>query len=405
MDKETGVTAAEATAASTATAEPTLDDLAAQISGPAKDETDADKGKASKEKAKVPAKSEKEKDEDKPEPEDEDEKEEKSESEDEDDSEDDSEDEDESEDEEESDDEDEETDEDEDDEDDLTEAEAAAEKALEKAIENGKLPLGLRKRLEKAEAKVEEAVARAEEAERKMADADKDASRKPVGKDVSDIRTASDLREFEKKSIAVKDFCDDQLEMLETDPASVEAELRANKVSLKSADGEEDYSPATMKRWLLTMRRQARVRLSDEIPQRREEIEAEAENDKAVAEIYPALKDRKSPLAQDVQKLVKEFSAQPFTSSKLNASKSRIAIWILRGRQAELADFEAAKVKKKEKSGDDKAAKPKVKSPSPKGGGGGGERASRREQTGSSFAKADTESGFAGALAASMSGA
>ena len=287
-------------------------------------------------------------------------------------------------------------------EDEVSEELTIAEQALELAIKNGKLPLGLKKRLEKADAKVAEAISAREAAEAKLAEGGTKTV-KPVGIEIANAKNLGELRDIERKAKVAKDFCDDRLEEIVDDPEGVAKQLFDAKVFLKNAAGEDDYSVATMRRWLLSTRSQARERLSDEIPERREQLESEHKAYLQTCDLYPALRDAKSPLAIDVSKIVAKMVANPFTDPDLNASKHRIALWAIRGRQAELADLA--------KKGGSAAAtkpKPKVKSPNPKGGAAGSSgQATRKEQNANALRKVEsnpTESNLAEALASGMSG-
>jgi hypothetical protein len=111
---------------------------------------------------------------------------------------------------------------------------------------------------------------------------------------LADVDSPEKLAGVAQQAETALDQADDLLAQLEADPDAVAEVLKGAKVALKNADGQEEYSPATMGRFLRTVKANADRTLRREVPRRAQFLKsADAYAGEALT-MLPELKDAKS---------------------------------------------------------------------------------------------------------------
>lgn len=144
-----------------------------------------------------------------------------------------------------------------------------------------------------AKAQLEAAVAEVEVLKGKLAAAPVNTAM-PAAGPLDAVVDPAGLQKVAGEAEAALDQADDLLIRLDEDPAGVEAELRANKVVLKGADGTEDFSPAQMAKFLKGVKTSADKMLRREVPKRAKFLtDCDAYANEAMT-VLPELKDKNS---------------------------------------------------------------------------------------------------------------
>jgi hypothetical protein len=108
------------------------------------------------------------------------------------------------------------------------------------------------------------------------------------------VQDATQLQQVAQQAESALDLADDLLSRLEDEPEAVETVLRQSQVKLKGTDGEEDFSPQAMKKYLKEVRRNADTTLRRGIPQRQEFLKQSDAYANEALDVVPELKDAKS---------------------------------------------------------------------------------------------------------------
>lgn len=174
----------------------------------------------------------------------------------------------------------------------------------------GKVTRKLRETEEQATARVSELESRATQAEARVQELEGLTAGHQEGTSGDALADVTSIEALHKKAGAaqqVVDFCDDMLVLVKRQPQAVERELRRLNVKLTTEDGAEDYSPESMSAWLDEKRLSSNRRLTREIPQRGQFLQAEKKfSDEAMTKM-PWLKDAKNPKTARFNELVKTF--------------------------------------------------------------------------------------------------
>lgn len=135
---------------------------------------------------------------------------------------------------------------------------------------------------------------RATEAETKLAEA---GSRRPEASKAQPLANIHDPQKLESEKLKAEEAmeqAEDLLAQIEDDPQAVEAALRAAKVELKGADGTEDFSEASMKKFLRAVKTNADRMVRRNIPERLKFLQTADQAATQAVEFVPELKDPKS---------------------------------------------------------------------------------------------------------------
>jgi hypothetical protein len=200
------------------------------------------------------------------------------------------------------------------------EAEAAAGEQVENHLEDDlrqELPEAVQDKINrrigkevaktKAEREAREALeARAAELEAQLAAAPKGETRAGTTVPLGDVHDAGKLAGKKVEAEQALEQSEDLLSVLDDDPASVEEALRAAKVDLKDADGEDDYTPARMRRWLRAVQQNANRMLRTHIPNRETFLKTAETAAQRAVEFMPELKDTKSERGKLFQQVLRE---------------------------------------------------------------------------------------------------
>lgn len=170
-------------------------------------------------------------------------------------------------------------------------------------------------RIGKEVAKTKQAAERAETAEAEVNRLREQLAQRPGGgrpdgqTALSQVHTGADLKKVATDAEDAIREADGMLRKLRLDPAGVERALRAEKITLKNADGEEDYSPERMRDFLEDIRSNADQRLRGEVPKRAEFLRNVNQSMGEAFTVLPELKDPKSPQRAEVARILAENPA------------------------------------------------------------------------------------------------
>lgn len=123
---------------------------------------------------------------------------------------------------------------------------------------------------------------------------------------LANVHDGASLQKVEGECREAVAQADDGLRQLRHNPAAVERMLREAKVSLKDAEGNEDYSPERMRSFLEDVRSSATTRLTRDVPQRAKFLTQVNASMGEAFTVLPALKDRNS----DERRIVNQFLAE-----------------------------------------------------------------------------------------------
>ena len=156
------------------------------------------------------------------------------------------------------------------------------------------------------------------ELEAKLQEAQSNVTVMPAESPLADVTTEKQLQE--KAAIAQQgaDFCEEMLVKLRRNPAEVERRLRALKLELRDADGEEDFSPDNMAAFLEEKKFSISRTLSRDIPARAKYLATEKQTGELAEKQLPWLKNAADPRTKKFNELVqanpavKQFASWKF---------------------------------------------------------------------------------------------
>lgn len=131
---------------------------------------------------------------------------------------------------------------------------------------------------------------------------------------LSGVKTDGELDAKQAEIETLLDAVDNQLVNLRRNPERVARWLQQNKVEIKDADGNEDYTPESMEEFLLRTKHNLDKAARVFIPQRRQHLQAEAHYEAVAGKEFPFLTDRKAPeyaIAQKIMAAYPGFKARP----------------------------------------------------------------------------------------------
>ena len=111
---------------------------------------------------------------------------------------------------------------------------------------------------------------------------------------LDEVQDASQLQQVARQAEQALDLADDLLSRLEDEPDAVETVLRQSQIKLTGQNGEEDFSPTAMKKYLKEVKRNADTTLRRGIPQRQEFLKHADAYANEVLDMVPEIKDAKS---------------------------------------------------------------------------------------------------------------
>lgn len=117
------------------------------------------------------------------------------------------------------------------------------------------------------------------------------------------------------KARSAQDQAEELLESLQDDPERVEAALRNAKVSLTDDSGNEDYSVPRMRKFLGTVKREARNVVEQAVPLQAQYLNVQQQSFAKAMDDLPELKDKTSPRYasfQNVLRTMPELRNQPW---------------------------------------------------------------------------------------------
>ena len=180
------------------------------------------------------------------------------------------------------------------------------------------------------------------------------------GNPVATITSQRELNEIANLSEKRLQFAEDMEDALLDQPERVEQILRDQGVTLTDNEGDDDFSPARMTRFIRQVRRDSTNKLNRWIPQRQAELGQAKEFNTQAEKLYPWLKNEDSKEMQIFQQVLNQTpQAQYAPNHKLELAR------YVRGYMMELADQGKAKITPKKVSPE--PGKPKS-APAPKEG-------------------------------------
>jgi hypothetical protein len=180
------------------------------------------------------------------------------------------------------------------------------------------------------------------------------------GNPVATVTSQRELNEIANLSEKRLQFAEDMEDALLDQPERVEQILRDQGVTLTDNEGDDDFSPARMTRFIRQVRRDSTNKLNRWIPQRQAELGQAKEFNTQAEKLYPWLKNEDSKEMQIFQQVLNQTpQAQYAPNHKLELAR------YVRGYMMELADQGKAKITPKKVSPE--PGKPKS-APAPKEG-------------------------------------
>ena len=180
------------------------------------------------------------------------------------------------------------------------------------------------------------------------------------GNPVATIKSQRELNDIADLAERRLQFAEDMEDALLDQPERVEKILRDQGVTLTDNDGDEDFSPARMTRFIRQIRRDSTNKLNRWIPQRQAELGQTKEFNAQAEKLYPWLKNEDSKEMQIFQQVLSQSPQAAYAPNY----KLEIARYV-RGYMMELADQGKAKIAPKKVSPE--PGKPKS-APAPKEG-------------------------------------
>lgn len=129
---------------------------------------------------------------------------------------------------------------------------------------------------------------------------------------VDEVYSPQQLQEYANRATDAKTQAEDLLLTLEDDPAAVEAALREQGFKLTNAAGEEEYTPARMRKLLSQVKTNAARTLERDVPKRAEYLKNVDASAADAMTIYPELKDKNSDRRKQFDAIVNQH---PFIKS------------------------------------------------------------------------------------------